>query len=288
MINSHRRDVRWLGLCLMTGAVAVYGQSRDSSKELPPIQDNSFLIEEAYNQEPGVIQHISTFSRMWNSRDWSYTFTQEWPGRANPLHQFSYTLVGLHAGAFTDSGVGVGDVLLNYRYQVAGNGDSRLAFAPRISVMLPTGDAVQGRGAGAFGMQTNLPMSLVLRKRLVSHWNAGATFVPHAQSSDHCRASTVGYNLGQSFVFLATPRLNFLLETTTTRFQSVAGWGKTGWYNATYISPGIRWAYNFQNGLQIVPGLGIPIGIGSSAGEKGLILYLSFEHPFRQLYPDVR
>ena len=28
------------------------------------IQDNSFLIEEAYNQEANVVQHISTFSRM--------------------------------------------------------------------------------------------------------------------------------------------------------------------------------------------------------------------------------
>lgn len=28
-----------------------------------PIQDNSFLIEEAYNQEFGVVQHINTFTR---------------------------------------------------------------------------------------------------------------------------------------------------------------------------------------------------------------------------------
>jgi hypothetical protein len=40
--------------------------------------DNSFLIEEAYNQERGVIQHINSFARLWNSKDWAYTFTQEW------------------------------------------------------------------------------------------------------------------------------------------------------------------------------------------------------------------
>lgn len=28
-------------------------------KTQSPIQDNSFLIEEAYNQEDGVVQHIS-------------------------------------------------------------------------------------------------------------------------------------------------------------------------------------------------------------------------------------
>jgi len=42
-------------------------------------------------------------------------------------------------------------------------------------------------------------------------------------------------------------------------------------------------AYNFENGLQIVPGIGVPIGIGPSSGEKGIFLYLSFEHPFRKL-----
>ena len=32
-----------------------------SAAEVPKIEDNSFLIEEAYNQEPGIIQHIQTF-----------------------------------------------------------------------------------------------------------------------------------------------------------------------------------------------------------------------------------
>ena len=45
----------------------------------PGIQDNSFLVEEAYNQEFGVVQHISSFTRFWDSKDWNYSFTQEWP-----------------------------------------------------------------------------------------------------------------------------------------------------------------------------------------------------------------
>jgi hypothetical protein len=48
----------------------------------------------------------------------------------------------------------------------------------------------------------------------------------------------------------------------------------------TFISPGIRWAYNFPSGLQIVPGIAVPLGVGSSKGEKAIFLYLSFEHPF--------
>ncbi len=46
----------------------------------PPISDNSFLVEEAYNQESRVVQHISTFSRG-SDGGWIYTFTQEWPFR---------------------------------------------------------------------------------------------------------------------------------------------------------------------------------------------------------------
>lgn len=41
------------------------------------IQDNSFLIEESYNQEPGVVQHILGWRRQ--GRDWLGTFTQEFP-----------------------------------------------------------------------------------------------------------------------------------------------------------------------------------------------------------------
>ncbi len=48
--------------------------------------------------------------------------------------------------------------------------------------------------------------------------------------------------------------------------------------NAVFLNPGIRFAINFKNGLQIVPGLAVPIGIGPS-DSFGLFTYLSFEHP---------
>lgn len=50
----------------------------ESIPEIRKIQDNSFLIEEAYNQERGVVQHIQTFQIM-KDDSWIYTFTQEWP-----------------------------------------------------------------------------------------------------------------------------------------------------------------------------------------------------------------
>ncbi|HZK78257.1 MAG TPA: hypothetical protein VFC35_05065 [Gemmatimonadaceae bacterium] len=49
---------------------------------------------------------------------------------------------------------------------------------------------------------------------------------------------------------------------------------------AAQISPGVRAAFNFASGLQIVPGIAFPIGVGPSSGERGAFIYLSFEHPF--------
>jgi len=247
------------------------------------IQDNSFLIEEAYNQEFGVVQHINTFMRLFNSKDWTYTFTQEWPLPVDARHQFSYTLAITRPGAFSHSGGGIGDALLNYRYQLIGNGDTRFAFSPRFTLMLPVGNPHLGRGVGGVGLQTNLPLSVVLSRHLVTHWNAGATLVPHACNAHGDRAAATGYNLGQSFVWLTLANFNILVETSFSSAQAVIGINRTAWSNSMYLSPGVRWAHNFASGLQIVPGIAIPIGVGPSAGEKGVFLYLSFEHPFRSL-----
>jgi hypothetical protein len=132
-------------------------------------------------------------------------------------------------------------------------------------------------------LQTNLPLSVVINPKLVTHWNAGATFVPDAKDSVGIRAFSDGYNLGQSFIWLAKPRFNVMLETVYSAAQAVTGPDKTQWNRTLFVSPGIRWAYNFKNGLQIVPGIAAPMGVGPSGGERALLLYLSFEHPFRKI-----
>ena len=90
------------------------------------IQDNSFLIEESYNQDYGVVQHINNFERLWQSKTWVYSFTQEWPVDIAPKNQLSYTVVATHSGDFPGSGTGLGDIALNYRYQLIGSGDTGL------------------------------------------------------------------------------------------------------------------------------------------------------------------
>ncbi len=260
---------------------------RQTQRSSTPIQDNSFLIEEAYNQEDGVIQHISTFERLTNSRDWAYTQTDEWPLRTYK-HQVSVTMAATHAGSFAGLGAGFGDTAFNYRYQLLGSGETKLAVAPRLSVLVSTGDHTFGRGSGGLGLQTNLPISIQHSAHLVSHWNAGATWIPRALDQRRDAAGTVGVNLGQSLVWLASPRVNFLVETLWTSSESVVAPHKTERSQDLYVSPGIRWAHNLKRGLQIVPGIAAPIGIGPCAGEKGVILYLSFEHPFALAHSRAR
>jgi hypothetical protein len=78
------------------------------------ITDNSFLVEEAFNQEAGVVQNIFGIVAPGDG-SWAAAFTQEWPMRVH-AHQFSYTV----ALARVDHGTGIGDALLNYRFQAVG------------------------------------------------------------------------------------------------------------------------------------------------------------------------
>jgi len=235
------------------------------------------MVEEAYNQENGIIQHISYFQRLSGSKNWVYTFTDEWPLRTIK-HQLSTTVAATHSGGFI--GAEFGDMLINYRYQLVGSGEAALAVAPRISLIVPSGNPFQQQGFGGTGLQTNIPVSIVCSKRLVTHWNAGATWIPHAKNAMGEKAGTVAVNLGQSFIWQFSNRFNGMLETTWTSNEEVVANGKSRRSQDIFISPGIRWAYNFKSGLQIVPGVAVPVGVGPSSGEKGIILYLSFEHPF--------
>jgi len=249
---------------------------------LEPLQDNSFLLEEAYNQEYGVVQHINTVTRSWSHQDWAYSFTQEWPVDWDPRHQLSYTIPFLHARDFPGSGFGLGDVLLNWRYQLVGDGKADVAVTPRVSLLLPTGSTKAGRGVGGFGVQTNWALSAVLSQHWVTHWNAGTTWVPKAESAEGATASSASFNLGQSLVWLMRPRLNFLVETVYVNLGDVVGPHDTERQQSLFISPGVRWGWDVGN-LQIVPGIAAPIGVGPSAGDHLVFVYLSFEHPFVSL-----
>lgn len=239
-----------------------------AQKPTGPIEDNSFLIEEAYNQEKGIIQHISAVQFMGVARQWAYSFTEEWPAPGR-RHQLSATIPLGHAA---NQSARLGDLALNYRLQLVD--DSNVAVAPRLSLVLPTGNWRTGSGYGSTGIQGQLPLSVTLRSTLVAHSNVGGTFTPNARATDNSTATAKEYHVGQSLVWLARERFNFMLEALWSRTTYAGGAIET----AT-ISPGIRWGYDFNNGLQVVPGVAVPLGLGRSHGQNGVYLYLSFEHP---------
>jgi hypothetical protein len=261
-------------------AAALLALSAPSRADEAPIQDNSFLLEEAYNQEPGVIQHISAFNRT-RAGAWAYSFTEEWPVRGQ-THQASVTLT--YAGLREPRRSGMGDVALNYRWQALGSGDAPVAISPRLSALLPTGDASCGLGTGGTGLQMNLPMSVVLSERFVAHTNVGGTWVPSAVASAGGRGPLTALAAGQSVVWLAHRRVNVLAEALYTR-ADVTGPAGAERSESLTVNPGVRAAFDLAGGLQIVPGLSFPVGVGPSRGERAVFLYLSFEHPFRLAGP---
>jgi hypothetical protein len=228
-----------------------------AAQEVEHIADNSFLIEEAYNQEAGVVQHINNFVHEEAGDSWLYVFTQEWP-LGGMRHQLSYTVPLVSPEGF---GTGLGDILLNYRYQAVGDGESALHVAPRISLVLPTGSEEDDRGSGSTGVQGNLPVSYEVNNALAVHSNTG--FVLDGESG------ALDARLGASGVLRVHPRLNVLLETT---------WGSDD--DVVLLNPGVRGAID-AGSLQIVPGVAYTIALTSDASDA-FFLYLSLEHPFRR------
>ena len=244
-----------------------------------PITDNSFLIEEAFNQEAGVVQHISTFVKFPGAERWVSTFTQEWPIDPAPRHQLSYTLSAL-SGASSESG-GFADTLLNWRYQAVNN--ERIAFAPRASLLVPTGDWEESRSVGGFGAEINMPVSYTTGTRFDFHWNAGALYIPRTKNQVGDVAATLGTRVGQGIIWRAHPRIDGMLEILWIRQQVVAGPDDADWETSFLVNPGLRWAHDLSNGLQIVPGLSFPIELeGDPSSRAGVFFYISFEHSFRR------
>lgn len=259
-------------LVLVSGSLA--------GQDPPRIADNSFLIEEAYNQEAGVVQHVSTLT-LARGDNWAYTFTQEWPFRGQ-RNQLSYTIPLEHRGGPAGSLTKLGDIALNYRLQAV-NQPNGVAVSPRVSVLIPTGDDAVGFGRGGVGFQANLPISVLVAPRLVTHFNAGFTITPSASNGVGDRATTADLNAGASAIFLVSPTLNLMLETGWFREDDVAGQGEAFGNDTFFVSPGLRYAINTRGGLQIVPGIAYTMHVISGPDENLVFIYLSFEHAFRRI-----
>jgi hypothetical protein len=278
------------------------GKGKDKEKkEDPPkhILDNSFLIEEAYNQEEGVCQHVFnwlgtlTRQRGLHHKDFLFNYTLEIP-LGSEEHQFSFTPMAFQSfserstfGPREEQG-GLGDLMLNYRYQLLKDeeGTWQPAVAPRFSLILPTGDENRGLGTGQLGYQCNLPVSKQLEP-FAFHFNAGFTYTPHVSTELFPGWRSPGinlhsYNLGGSVIYLASYEVNFLLECVAFFNEDLDDTGRRTRSTEIILNPGVRWAVYTDESVQCVLGVGVPLGLSKDAPDYGIFGYLSVEHAFKK------
>ena len=216
------------------------------------ITDNSFLVEEAFNQEAGVFQNILTWTRGRNGT-WNGGFTQEWPA-PGMAHQFSYSV----PFSSTGEAAGIGDVLLNYRYQLREETGGGPAISPRLSLIVPTGREADGLGSGTAGLDVNVPASKQFRDFYL-HANVGYTWLPDVQRTTHVAGSGI---------WRVAPMFNLMLEGVVAFDESVT------------VSPGFRRGWNFGD-RQLVIGVAAPITRADGRSTAALLTYFSYELPFR-------
>jgi len=242
------------------------------------IEDNSFFIEEAYNQEFRVVQHISTGYYQTKTKDFVYTFTQEWPLGCQ-THQLSYTIPYQSLGAGFR---GLGNIYLNYRYQLW-DAHNWALIAPRLSIIIPTGNSSRGLGNGVAGAEINLPVSKRFSNEFISHLNIGITLLPHVKGTT-VTGGKVYHTLlspfaGISGIWLITENYNLMCEVLWRSSEEIETSGSIVYSSETIVSPGFRYAINIGE-LQIVPGIALPFAFNSKQSALNVFGYLSFEHPF--------
>lgn len=236
-----------------------------------PLEDNSFLVEEAYNQEAGVVQFINVYQKQSKAKDWNYTFINEIPvgGQAD---QFSYEIPYSYVEALDKTQVG--DLKLNYRREIIRN--EMFVTTARLSIISNTGDYKLGFGNGSIGYETSLLNSVKINSAWSQHWNVGAQFVPSAKNTLGDTADITKYFWALSNIYFVTDGLNVMLEVTSSSFQDVAGPSMSTWSHEDFVSPSLRYAIDVGD-WQFVPGIAAPIGLGDLSGQNQILGYFSIE-----------
>lgn len=235
------------------------------------IVDNSFLIEEAFNQDPGLVQSTFTWSRD-RSGAWEGNFTQEWPAPAL-AHQLSYS-VPLAGG--DGMGAHVGGIVVNYRYQVAMERPGRPRIAVRLGVVLPTGRAVDSSDRP--GLQLNVALSKQLG-RVYVHGNTGFTWLEKVPVGAGDRKNLTSPFFAGSLVWNNRPFLNLMIESLVSFDEQGADNGRTEHQPAVTVSPGVRGGWT-RGDRQFVLGAAVPVTRAGHATTTAILGYLSYELPF--------
>ncbi len=263
--------------CLALASVALPVVAAPDEAWPPAIEDNSFLVEEAYNQGAGVVQWIFAFQQFRPGGAWYNAFTTEWPA-PDQTNQLSLTVPYIAETERLPSGWG--DISLNYRYQALAGGERGWWFAPRLTAILPTGDWRKGLGNGAPGVQIGAPFSRRFTRGFAMTLNAAAQYVPLARGTaadgSSFKADAWGVSEGVSLLWLVSPRFNLMLEAVATQDRVAVDDGRTGDVRVAFASPSFRWAINFEGG-QLVLGAAVPIGLTEASPDWSALCYVSWE-----------
>lgn len=209
------------------------------------IEDLHFFPESGWNRGDGVMQ----YNAFVHGSAYAHELTQE-IGTAGGRHQFSVTLP-----VYSQQSTGLGDATVNYRRQLIGADGSRLAVAPRVSLILPTRS--RSMGARSSGVQVSIPLSAALTPRLAVHSSAGATWYRERGERE--------INLAQSVTFAVDERLTVSIDAAWTR--------SLGGEDLFVARPGLQYGFDGPGGLRIAPGVALPLG----PEERELLLFLSLE-----------
>jgi hypothetical protein len=257
---------------------------RPNTQGLSRIEDNSFLLEEAYNQERGVVQFIQAFQWNKKARSFDYTFANEIP-ITDEKHQFSYT-IPVSMNKDDSHSQGIGDVSLEYRTQWVKRRDEVLV-ATKFSLFTPIGSVKRGMGAGRYGVKANHAITSILSDFFVTHWNFGSTYYPQSENVEGGTNSTTSFNYGMSLFYMKSDTFNPFVELYAADDEVVNEAGDSHKVGSTRqhsftVNPGMRWAINNEGGSQLVPGISFPYTLGTNGAEseRGILLYCSFEDKY--------
>lgn len=210
------------------------------------IEDNSFLLEEAFNQKKGEYQFIHNYQSSTDGGQ-EYFFQVEAP-LTHETHQLSFDFSYLEKS--------ISDTRLNYRFQSYKKKGKM--HTERVSIVSPTGSVKRGSGRGVYGLELLQSATFPLSGPLVNHWNLGMTFFEQRSHTD--------FTLGTSLVYLHRDDLNFLLETFYESEEEAS----------LILNPGLRTAMDGEKS-QIVTGLAFPLRYTEDKVYPGVFLYLSVE-----------
>jgi hypothetical protein len=273
--SSHKSLTKKSKVSTTTG-----GALREESEVARPpdyraLQGDGFLVDTPYHQESAGVLHAFSFSRI-SRGNWAANSLEELT-LGNQRHQFILSVPSELTGNAPSGNRGFGDTEIEYSYGLFGDSESSVTASPGFILSLPTGSVKKALGTGGTGITFKLPISIMLGSRFASNSAFEVTYTKSAKNEESEKANTVDYEFGQSFVWFAKPKLNFLIETVWANSQEIVGKGVVKNGREFLVSPAVRWTYLLKGGLSVSPSIAFPIGLGPSSGQNGVLFNIAFE-----------